>query len=577
MFKSKLADFIKSNWVKAKSLFGRLRESARGKLSRAYTVAQEKVGGRNRLIAVSAAAGLCVLLIVVLVVQQGSREAVEAAPPGITLDEIREPMTVSIVADSLVGMQMPVTLVFSEPVDIESLRHNLTVRPNAAHTLSQIDEYSVRIRPITYWSGRQAYTHIIVGTGYVSQNGGSFTRRQELQFFVSRPGLDYIPEDDEQEEDDSADRPVVRFWGSGQSYVLDENVSMSLYFEARNLEERIPVAVETYRLHSIERSQQQGYIFLNYDAPLSLLERVDANVFLLENGDNFFSLPHGGEGAYIIAVSYIHPHTGEESRHRTSYLITPLSVYIQTTVRDTLVWINSSRTGNAVPGLRIHFGDAAEPHGITDHNGLAFFSRDIDDYASSFRIYNQNGEMIYFDNGVSQFAYGRRERFYSYLFLDRTIYRPEDVINFWGIAQPFRTNEHEMPDTVRITFDPGGLNLEQDVPIGPGGVFGGEIELERIRSAQYRIQASLHFSTDLVYNEESGAYEEVDTHVVFEVRHVSVRDFHKPAYTISSEVDRGFYGPNDTVTVTAHVAFFDGTPLPNSAVEVSFFNHVRRE
>ena len=564
MLKERFLGLFGPLWAKISAFCGRLLKPICGKLFPIYTKAQEKVGGRSNLAALSFA-GFFVLLIVALAAWQSSKEASEVMAPAAA-----EPMTARLEASSVGGAHLSVTLIFSEPVNLESLKENVTIRPGADVTFTQINDYRVRIRPVEGWSSG-SHTYLTIGTQYQSQNGHSFDRPQELRFYAGRQTSAGRTATQEQEEEE--DGPLARYWGSGESYVLDVSADMSINFQSRLLKESIPVAVETYRLPSIERLQRQGDIFLNHNAPLSLLERVDANVFLLENGDSFFSIPHHGEGGYIVAVSYTDPVTGEESHHRTSYLITSLSVYMQSTVRDTLVWVHSTRTGQAMPGLRIHFGESNQPAAITDQNGMVMLSRDLEDQESRFRIYSPGGEMVYFDNGVSQLSHGMRERFYSYLFLDRTIYRPEDTINFWGVVQPFRNNEQPMPETVRITFDAGGLNLVQDLPIGPGGVFSGEVALERVRSAQYSLQASLHFPSIPGEEEE----EEEDTHLVFEVRYFSVRDFQKPAYTISSEVDSNFYTPGDAVTVSAHVSFFDGTPLPNSAVEVSYYNYARRE
>ncbi|MCL2578667.1 MAG: hypothetical protein FWE32_01390 [Oscillospiraceae bacterium] len=529
-------------------------------------------GGGRRLSRLIVFAGLAAILLL-FIAQLGSVEEPAAAPPPLEL----EPLTVHIATDVAVGPRTPVTLVFSQPVDIESLEQALTIRPSVDYTLNQPGEYTIIVRPVSRWQDIGGSARIEIGADYISQLGGSFDSRQTLRFLLSPPPTPApTPTPRPTPQPREEDLPAIRYWGSGQSFILNDCLNFSLYFEAQNLEERVPVAVETYRMPSIGRLSEQGHIFLEYEAPLTLLERIDANVFLIETGENDFSIPHFGNGAYILAVTFTDPHTGEESHHRASYLVTPLSVYMQTTVRDTLVWVNSSQTGGPIPGLRIHFGEDEESAGITDANGMAFFSRDIEDDESAFRIYNQSGEMVYFDNGVAQFNHGIRERYYSYLFLDRTIYRPQDTISFWGIVEPFRTNELPMPETVRVTFDAGGLNIEQDLPIGPGGVFSGEFEIDQIRSAQYSLQASLHFPASPSDGDEDEEETE-DRQVVFEVRYFSVRDFHKPAYTISSEVRDAFHAPTDTVQVTAHIAFFDGTPLPNSPVEVAYFNPSTRE
>jgi len=500
--------------------------------------------------------------------------------------EMATEMTVNLIADENSAPGLPVNLIFSEPIDMESFKENIFFVPYVPYVIVQDGDYSVNIRPERAWNEEQSHTHIIIGTGYVSVNGHSFNTPQILSFLVdSRPYESSVTleEDKEEyvEEVEEEDVPTVRYLGSTGNYILNNNDNITLVFAAHNLEATIPVIVETYRLPNIARLEQQWHIYRDHDVSLHLLERTDTNVFLLDNGNSYFTLSHQGDGAYIIAVTYTDPFTEAVNHHRSSYIITPLSVYLQASNRDTLAWITSSQPNDVMQGLRIYFGDDTEPTAITNHDGMAFFGNipvsdeeentEYDNYASAlnnamrFRIYNQTGELVYFDNGVSQSARGVRERFYSYLFLDRTIYRPEDTINFWGIVQPFRNNERDMPDTVWITFDANGLNLVQELPLNPDGVFNGTIELERIRSAQYSIQASLYFPSE-------GGEPNGGTHIVLDRKHVSVRDFQKPAFTIESTVDRNFYFSGDDVTVTATIAFFDGTPSPNAMVEVSYFD-----
>ena len=461
-------------------------------------------------------------------------------------------MKVSLRLSRLADENAPVVLYFTEEVNLASLKQNLTIEPAVDFSIT-IDETHAYIAPDTAWQKGQSYA-IFIGADYQSASGKQFTDRPTFHAGVReepRPRL----------------FPQVQFAGD-RSYVINEARDMTLLFNAKDLTNHVPVVVETYRMPSNEKHRQQGDIYLNYDVPLSLLEKADTNVYLIKNGENRFSVPHPGEGAYIVETTYTDPHTRVEKRNRASYFVTPLSVYMQVSARDTLVWVNSSRTGGPVPGHKIFLGDSDEPAGVTDYNGMAIFGRqdtesDMEE-TGDFRIYDENGELVYFDYAPSHYSYGHQERYYSYLFLDRTLYRPEDTVSFWGFVQPFRNNQKNMPDTVTVTFDPGGLNIEQEISVSSDGIFSGEIELERIKSSQYSVRAALHFPSE----EEGRPGEE---HVI-EACYISVKEFQKPAYTLSSHVGRQYYGPEDTVTVTAAAAFYDGTPMANAVVEASYYD-----
>lgn len=445
----------------------------------------------------------------------------------------------------------PVRIVFSQQVDIDSFEENLSISPPTPYHI-EYDHATVTLWPERGWEAGRRYT-LAIDTGYAGKNGRQLAKRQVFSFGVR--GESAVP-----------DRPMMELV-SDRDYILSDARDMTLVFRAEALEHNVPVVVETYRVPTLEKYREQSHIYLDYDVPLDILERADTNVYLVENGENRFSLPHPGEGAYIVSARYAHPHTGLETEERAGYLITPISVYMQSSSRDTLVWINSSKTGGPLPGYSISFGDAEEPLGTTGADGTVFLTDrntgggEYFDAPRDFRVYDPDGALVYYDMGVGENGY-HEERYYSYLFLDRTLYKPEDTVCFWGFVRPYRNNrQSDMPSTVTVTFDPGGLELTREVPLSANGVFSGEFSLERIKSSQYQVQASLHFPDD----EEGGS----GVKRTFESAYLSVKEYQKPSYVIESNVHDNFYGAGDEVVVTATASFYDGTPVPRFPLEVS--------
>jgi len=471
-----------------------------------------------------------------------------------------QPLTVSLRAGEGANLQQlrtgsRLTLTFNEQVDIFSLEENLRIAPRTHFTL-EYDRRTVTIIPMDGWSQQMNYT-ISIGTGYTSMNGRQFAEAQEFSFRVDPP----------RQPPATPARPRVDFV-SNRSYILNEDRDMTLVFHGSNLRENIPVLVEIYRIPSMEKYYEQGYIYLNYDVPLSHLEIVDSNVFLVRGGENRFTLPHPGIGTYIVAANFTQPYNGNEVQERAAYLVTPYSVYMQSSVRDTLIWLNISGEGPAA-GYSFYFGNSNEPAGVTAADGTLLLNL-APETSAAFRIFDPNGNFVYYDIGVSQWRYAHhQERFYSYLFTDRTLYRPDDVIHFWGFVRPFRNNVRDMPETVTVTFDSGGLDITQEIAISPNGTFYGEVELERVRSTQYNLTASLLFPVEV--EDEDGTIRTVYNTHFLDSAYMSVREFTTPAFVLSSTVHEEFYGPTDDVTVTATAAFYDGTPLPNFPVELSYF------
>lgn len=456
---------------------------------------------------------------------------------------------------------------FSQQVDVDSFEKNFSISPKTHYTI-EYNKTSVTIWPDDEWQAGLRYTATL-GEGYTATTGKQLSEKLTFGFGIYAPAQS-VPAS-----------PTINYL-SNRTYILNAQKDMTLIFQADSLKSDVPIVVETYRVPTLEKYYQQSHIYLNYDVPLDILEKVDSNVFLVKNGENLLNLPHPGEGTYIVSVKYTHPRTKEEIEDRTGYLVTPVSVYMQASSRDTLVWVNSGATGEALAGHSIYFGDAKEPLGTTAADGTILITeREKNEYYSDqqspndFRLYAPDGTLVYYDMGVGEYGF-HKERYYSYLFLDRTLYRPEDVVSFWGFVQPYRTNQMEMPSSVTVTFDPDGLNMEQEVPLSPDGVFHGEFALERIKSSQYVVEATLVFPVEnseenpevnLEENPEEGKIRHT-----FETEYLSVKEFEKPSYVLDSIVDNTYYGPYDQVEVTAKASFYDGTPLPFFPVELSYYS-----
>lgn len=447
-----------------------------------------------------------------------------------------------------------IVLKFSEQVDIESLEKNLKIEPATPYSLFY-DRFEVTIYPEAEWNLSDSYT-ISIDSDYTSMNGRKFVQPQTLVFRVPWDRIEGTPYVD---------------YAASRNYVINEARDMTLHFDADHLADKVPVKVDTYRMPSLEKYREQGHIYLNYDIALDSLEMVESNAYLVENGENKLDVPHAGEGAYIVSAKFNDPATGEEVEVRTGYLVTALSVYLQASGRETVLWLNSAREDVSVTGHKMVYGegDGEEIIGTTDAQGVLVIPNDEEKERNNFSIFDKDGKLVYYDNVDMSSYYQQEERFYSYLFTDRTLYKPEDTISFWGYVKPFRNNKNVMPGNVTVRFDADGLDMTVDATIDAAGVFSGEIPLERIRSSQYSIQAELSFA-----NENEGSD---DSTVVFETQYLSVQEYVKPSYTLSSTTDEKYYGPDGNVTVKTTAAFYDGTPLPRFPLEIAYYDMLKQE
>lgn len=139
--------------------------------------------------------------------------------------------------------------------------------------------------------------------------------------------------------------------------------------------------------------------------------------------------------------------------------------------------------------------------------------------------------------------------FWSYLWTDRTLYRPTDTVNVWGVvrnrAQP-KAEDVTLEIWTWNTVDAQGNYLplaQETVTTGDFSSFSTSVRLEQLKPGYYTLSAKVGGKT-------------------FASRSFEVRTFQKPAYRILATPDKAVGIHGDTVTYAIRTEFFDGTPAP---------------
>lgn len=364
----------------------------------------------------------------------------------------------------------------------------------------------------------------------------------------------------------------------GQDFAMEFSTN-ALYWPTEE------VTVTAYRFESVDTYAETAdlYKLSNekfYDpADSDTMSALATASTTLRQGLSQVSMENPGLGAYMLEAVFHNPLTETTDRIRKMILVSDLSVYAQSVNGQTLIWLNSITTGGALAGHTIEFTDSKNEvvlSGATDAEGIAVLEGRRNPYEDSdwfhwVRVRDAAGTNIYADttNVLSWNWSEQNNHYFSYFYLDRGIYKPNDEISFWGYLKGHQSNTQPTPGEVKVVFDPGGLEIEVTATVDANNIFHGVIPLEKVKSSHYNVSVMLPYSGSEYQRNDDGDVELVDVsgERALHTEYIQVKEFQKPLFVISAENDKPFYNYDEDVTATVTPKFYDGTPLPNYELE----------
>jgi alpha-2-macroglobulin len=236
---------------------------------------------------------------------------------------------------------------------------------------------------------------------------------------------------------------------------------------------------------------------------------------------------------------------------------------------ETLVWATNLRFGDVLPSLPItvmdEYGNLLA-EGVTDRDGVFFgtehqpmdrwkpvfaFAGDPDDPGPDFAA-----AISRWDSGISSWDFdlpteSYTERHMAYFFTDRPIYRPGQTVYFKGILRGDDDAHYSLPSgpdeiAVEIWDAQHTKVLDEELTLSEMGTLDGKLELdEEAAVGFYSIQAEY-------MNRTFGTS-------------FQVAEYRKPEFKVSVETDRMEYVQGDEVNITAQATYFFGGPVTNAA------------
>lgn len=226
--------------------------------------------------------------------------------------------------------------------------------------------------------------------------------------------------------------------------------------------------------------------------------------------------------------------------------------YVSVGKRQTAVWVNSAKN-ESLGSSTIQVVSTGETHTINDEGVVYFetptvFSSKQNQYM--LVVSPQNRQLIIPINALSYATEPSQpvaDDFWSYLYHERLMYKPNDTVYFWGVAK--NRDTYSPPEKVDIYL---GDELKQSVVPLADGSYIGSIKL----------------------TDEQVGYSTISSRVngvTLTESYFQISEYVKPELKIEVEANKKAIMAGDAVNYTARVAFFDGTPASNITVFLSSY------
>ncbi|MCL2811392.1 MAG: Ig-like domain-containing protein [Clostridia bacterium] len=294
---------------------------------------------------------------------------------------------------------------------------------------------------------------------------------------------------------------------------------------------------------------------LNQVMSFGAKDTYDANRYSLSLPDSL------SQGFYLIEA------TLGDSCDQMIVQITDLPVQVIAASNQTIIWANDLITGEPAPGATVYDQKEGKTYS-TDADGVAVIGRALqNDHSEGLTITALDGKTCvwlhtpsydyYYFGGYWFDGGNENEAYWTALQLDRTLFKRDDTVSFFGFAQDRKNEETIQHVSVVLTqgygyrhgfYGPRDILYQQTVPV-QNGIYAGEIRLPNLDAGPYCLT---------VYHGQ----------VALSSTYFTVQEYVKPPYKIEVTADQKAVFVGDSVTFTAKAGFFEGTPV--SDLDVSY-------
>lgn len=271
---------------------------------------------------------------------------------------------------------------------------------------------------------------------------------------------------------------------------------------------------------------------------------------------------------YYLAVTEI-----DGYKYFAQVQINKASVYIMTTNEKSLLWLNDTTSGQPIPAASFGLGQGA--WAATDSNGIAVLDADLtatnSDASMLYYIIKPKSGLPYaaavpnntYEPWYGSYSSSTIDNYWTYMYLDRSVYLMNDTVNVWGILKPrdgavMQTDaELEMIcyNYYRSDNDSESVITSQDITISPDGTFTGSLKIDNFNPGSYEVRVRVGNKVMLT-------------------SYMQVMDYTKPVYVLDIKPDKSDMYAWDTVNFDITASFFEGTPASGLKLDYTQYSGV---
>jgi uncharacterized protein YfaS (alpha-2-macroglobulin family)/TolA-binding protein len=272
-------------------------------------------------------------------------------------------------------------------------------------------------------------------------------------------------------------------------------------------------------------------------------------------------------GAYVVEAS------GPAIRAATLVLVTDLAVVSRTSREGLLGFVADAQSGKPEPDARVLVRETYYENGTqvavarpaVDEDGTFHAPRTVRPGSSSHQYASLAwvGDRYAVSNDLwSNWSSDGRQRFQVYSYTDRSVYRPNQTVQYRILVAERRGGELEPAKSralhVRVTDPRGSVVHERDVTSSEFGSAEGKFDLGDVPPlGEYYIQVTLP-GTHVSLHEAGG-------------NRFRVEEYKKPEYQVTVASDREQARVGEPVTAVVRARYYFGAPVANAKVVYKVF------
>ncbi len=286
----------------------------------------------------------------------------------------------------------------------------------------------------------------------------------------------------------------------------------------------------------------------------------------------------------------------EPARH--ILIVSNLHITLKQGQREALVWATNLDSGQPAGNLPVTFRDNSFTevgHGNTSASGqyLAQFNRSFQEYAPFYAVFGQPGDANFgiaynrWDSGITSYDFSLNGQFGSthtmaYLYTDRPIYRPGQMVYYKGIVRAEDDARYALALNltsvdVIINNDQGQQVFSTTLPLDASGTFSGAFALDnQAPTGFYYIQTCLPASASSSAQSKgttaspAGRGSQNPPCNNYSVS-FQVATYRAPQFEVNLTTDKSDYLNGDTFKAALDVKYFAGGNVANAQVQWTLF------